>query len=89
MHRGLFFTTMKTHRPVYIPPPTDTPRETTTATETATATATATATVTPPTTTNRQAPRLRDNLVRSTQPAFSVSAIFAVRSGGGCSTCGH
>lgn len=83
MHRGLFFTTMKTHRPVYIPPPTDTPRETTTAT------ATATTTATPPTTTNRQAPRLRDNLVRSTQPAFSVSAIFAVRSGGGCSTCGH
>jgi hypothetical protein len=26
---------------------------------------------------------------RSTQPVFSVSAIFNVRSGGGCGSCGH
>jgi len=34
-------------------------------------------------------PALRDMLARSTQPIFSVSAMFGVRTGGGCGACGH
>ena len=34
-------------------------------------------------------PALRDLLARSTQPIFSVSAMFRIRSGGGCGSCGH
>jgi hypothetical protein len=38
----------------------------------------------------RQTPSIQKNLTRSTQPLFSVSAIFAVRyGGGGCGSCGH
>ena len=34
-------------------------------------------------------PALRQMLTRSTQPIFSVSAMFGVRTGGGCGACGH
>lgn len=34
-------------------------------------------------------PALRDLLARSTQPIFSVSAMFRMRAGGGCGSCGH
>ncbi len=34
-------------------------------------------------------PALRDFLARSTQPIFSVSAMFRMRAGGGCGSCGH
>jgi hypothetical protein len=78
MQRGLFFTTMKNHRPVYI----SAPQEKTETSETKPKTDT--------NSTNREVPRLRVNLTRSTtQPVFSVSAMFGVRSGGGCGSCGH
>lgn len=78
MQRGLFFTTMKNHRPVYI----SAPQEKTETSETKPKTDTSS--------TNREVPRLRVNLTRSTtQPVFSVSAMFGVRSGGGCGSCGH
>ena len=39
---------------------------------------------------NNPAPStLRLVLARSSQPTFSVSAMFGVRSGGGCGACGH
>lgn len=34
-------------------------------------------------------PALRDLLARSTQPIFSVSAMFRIKAGGGCGSCGH
>ena len=34
-------------------------------------------------------PALRDLLARSTQPIFSVSAMFRMKAGGGCGSCGH
>lgn len=34
-------------------------------------------------------PVLRDMLARSTQPIFSVSAMFRMKAGGGCGSCGH
>jgi hypothetical protein len=34
-------------------------------------------------------PALRDFLARSTQPIFSVSAMFRMKTGGGCGSCGH
>ena len=38
---------------------------------------------------NPQDRSLGDMLARSTQPIFSVSAMFRMRSGGGCGSCGH
>ena len=39
---------------------------------------------------NNPAPStLRLVLTRSTQPTFSVSAMFGVRAGGSCGACGH
>jgi len=35
------------------------------------------------------APALRDLLARSRQPIFSVTAMFGVKSGGTCRSCGH
>jgi len=32
---------------------------------------------------------LRNLLERSTQPIFSVSALFRMKAGGGCGACGH
>lgn len=39
---------------------------------------------------NHPAPRtLNDLLARSTQPIFSVSAMFRIKAGSGCGACGH
>jgi len=32
---------------------------------------------------------LQELLIRSTQPIFSVSAMFVARTSGGCGACGH
>ncbi len=93
MQRGLFFTTMRNHRPVYASPPTTNvtaqpmPKETSLVTHTPSK----------PNITNnkesknipvvKQTPSL--HITRSNQTTFSVSAMFGVRSGGGCGTCGH
>lgn len=87
MKQGMFFTTMVNHRPVYAAGP---------------ATASATVPLQPfrataardPTDTanpnNPPQPALRDLLARSTQPVFSVSAMFRIKAGGGgCGACGH
>ena len=80
MQHGLFFTTMKNHRPVYI----------SASQEKAEISETKTKPKSDTKLTNREVPRLRVNLARSTtQPVFSVSAMFGVRSGGGCGSCGH
>jgi hypothetical protein len=48
-----------------------------------------------PADTNNQNPRntpqrtLSELLARSTQPIFSVSAMFRIKAGGGCGACGH
>ena len=76
MTRSLFFTTMVNHRPVYtsVGPVTTVSRDSKQSSSPA-----------PP------APVLRNMITaRSTQPIFSVSAMFNVRSGsGGCGACGH
>ena len=89
MQRGLFYTTMVNHRPVYANGGADTtsierrnerafhltsPRDSSDVT---------------PNPNNRPAPVLRNILARSSQPVFSVSAMFGVRSGSGCGACGH
>jgi hypothetical protein len=89
MKQGMFFTTMVNHRPVYA--------------TTAPAVSATTAPLQPfrataardPTDTNTANPNnppqpaLRDLLARSTQPVFSVSAMFRIKAGGGCGACGH
>lgn len=81
MQRGLFFTTMRNHRPVYIQPKEQTITEEETNMNKNS----------DPTVVNkRQTPSIQENLTRSTRPLFSVSSMFAVRSGGaGCGSCGH
>ena len=89
MQRGLFYTTMANHRPVYAKGVADTnsmerrnerafhlttPRDSSNPN---------------PNPNNQPAPVLRNILARSSQPVFSVSAMFGVRSGGGCGACGH
>jgi hypothetical protein len=94
----MFFTTMISHRPVAItstnpagvnnsnaPQPQSQPQSRTfhaTASRDSTDTSTNNPNNPPPST-------LRLVLTRSTQPTFSVSAMFGVRSGGGCGACGH
>jgi hypothetical protein len=94
----MFFTTMISHRPVAItstnpagvnnsnaPQPQPQPQSRTfhaTASRDSTDTSTNNPNNPPPST-------LRLVLTRSTQPTFSVSAMFGVRSGGGCGACGH
>jgi hypothetical protein len=95
MQRGLFFTTMRNHRPVYIPP-SSTP---VTAQPMTKETPLVTHTHSKPNITNnkesknipvvKQTPSLHNNITRSNEATFSVSAMFGVRSGGGCGTCGH
>lgn len=93
MKQGLFFTTMVNHRPVYAPAPAPAPvpvpaseplrqfRPTVARDPTDTNTANPN---------NPPQPALRDFLARSTQPIFSVSALFRIRAGsGGCGACGH
>lgn len=38
---------------------------------------------------NAPQPTLSELLARSTQPIFSVSAMFRMKAGGGCGACGH
>ena len=92
----MFFTTMISHRPVAITstnpagdnnsnPPQPQPQSRTfhaTAARDSTDTSTNNPNNPPPST-------LRLVLARSSQPTFSVSAMFGVRSGGGCGACGH
>lgn len=88
MKPGLLFTTMVNHRPVYAPvataPASAPPPQQFRATA-----------ARDPTDTNRANPNnppqpaLRDLLARSTQPVFSVSAMFRIKAGGGCGACGH
>lgn len=84
MKHGLLFTTMVNHRPVYTAttaPPVAARFHATAARD--------------PTDTNTSNPNhppqpsLRDLLARSTQPVFSVSAMFRIKAGGGCGACGH
>jgi hypothetical protein len=88
MKHGLLFTTMVNHRPVYAssapvsaaaPPPL--PQQ-----FRATAARDPTDTTNP---NNPPSPALRDLLARSTQPVFSVSAMFRIKAGSGCGACGH
>lgn len=90
MKPGLLFTTMVNHRPVYAsssapasaaaaPPPQQ-------FRATAARDPTDTNTLNP---NNPPQPALRDLLARSTQPVFSVSAMFRIKAGGGCGACGH
>ena len=92
MKQGMFFTTMVNHRPVYVagPAPASAPASATAPLQPFRATAardpTDTNTANP---NNPPQPALRELLARSTQPIFSVSAMFGVRAGGGCGACGH
>ena len=86
MKQGLVFTTMVNHRPVYpapapAPAPALQPFHATAARD-----PTDTNTANP---NNPPQPALRDLLARSTQPIFSVSAMFRIKAGGGCGSCGH
>ena len=90
MKQGLLFTTMVNHRPVYAPvstpvsAPASVPLRQFRATAARDPTDTNTANPN-----NPPQPVLRDLLARSTQPIFSVSALFRMKSGGGCGACGH
>lgn len=96
MKQGLLFTTMANHRPVYAPASASTPVSTSTPVSasvplrqfraTAARDPIDTNTANP---NNPPQPALRDLLARSTQPIFSVSALFRMKSGGGCGACGH
>lgn len=82
MKQGLLFTTMVNHRPVYASAPDPLGQFRATAARDPTDTNTANPN-------NPPQPVLRDLLARSTQPIFSVSALFRMKSGGGCGACGH
>ena len=94
MQRGLFYTTMVNHRPVYTAAaaaPADTNSiegrnkktfHLTTPRDSSNPNPNTNPNTNPP-------PVLRNILARSSQPVFSVSAMFGVRSGGGCGACGH
>jgi hypothetical protein len=88
MKQGLFFTTMVNHRPVYAAAsaPVSAPDPLRQFRATAARDPTDTNTANP---SNPPQPALRDLLARSTQPIFSVSALFRMKSGGGCGACGH
>ena len=92
MKQGMFFTTMVNHRPVYAagPAPASAPASASAPLQPFRATAardpTDTNTANP---NNPPQPALRDLLARSTQPVFSVSAMFRIKAGGGCGACGH
>lgn len=90
MKHGLLFTTMVNHRPVYAPAPASASAHAPGPLGQFRATAARdpidTNTANP---NNPPQPALRDLLARSTQPIFSVSALFRMKSGGGCGACGH
>ena len=91
MKHGLLFTTMVNHRPVYTAATAPPVAAQATAPlqqfhATAARDPTDTNTMNP---NNPPQPALRDLLARSTQPVFSVSAMFRIKAGGGCGACGH
>ena len=91
MKHGLLFTTMVNHRPVYTAtsPPVAAQAAAVPLQQfraTAARDPTDTNTMNP---NNPPHPALRDLLARSTQPVFSVSAMFRIKAGGGCGACGH
>lgn len=85
MQHTLFYTTMVNHRPVYAvvgsssAAVAEAPRQ---------FRATAARDPNDPNPNAPAQPALRDFLARSTQPIFSVSAMFGMRSGGKCGSCG-
>ena len=89
----MLFTTMVSHRPVMISRPVPAPANNDMPQpqpRTFHATAARDSTDRSINNPNNPAPStLRLVLTRSTQPTFSVSAMFGVRSGGGCGACGH
>lgn len=93
MRRTLFYTTMVNHRPVYAVVGSSNTAATTSSTAAAEAPrqfrATAARDPNDPNPNVPAQPALRDFLARSTQPIFSVSAMFGMRSGGNCGACGH
>ena len=89
MQRGLFYTTMVNHRPVYTAAAATAAADTNSIERRNKKTFHLT---TPRDSSNPNTnppPVLRNILARSSQPVFSVSAMFGVRSGGGCGACGH
>ena len=91
MRRTLFYTTMVNHRPVYAVVGSSAATTSSTAAAEAPRPFRATAARDPndPNPNAPAQPALRDFLARSTQPIFSVSSMFGMRSGGGCGSCGH
>jgi hypothetical protein len=90
MQRGLFYTTMVNHRPIYTMGVADITRnERINDEKSFHLTSPRDSSDLTPNPNNRPTPVLREILARSTQPSFSVSAMFRVRSGGGCGACGH
>ena len=90
MRHTLFYTTMVNHRPVYAVVGSSNTATTSTAAAEAPRQFRATAARDPndPNPNVPAQPALRDFLARSTQPIFSVSSMFGVRSGGNCGSCG-
>ena len=90
MTRSLFFTTMVNHRPVYTSGGPNHTRDETRVSRDLSVSSVSSVSKQSPSPTTPPAPVLRNMITaRSTQPIFSVSAIFNVRSGGGCGSCGH
>lgn len=90
MPRTLFFTTMINHRPVYTTNNTTNTNRTERRNERAFhLTSPRDSSDATPNPNNVPTQILRNTLARSTQPTFSVSAMFGVRSGTGCGTCGR
>lgn len=92
MKQGMFFTTMVNHRPVYAASPASASASVPASAPLQQFRATAARDPTDTNTANPNnppQPALRDLLARSTQPVFSVSAMFRIKAGGGCGACGH
>lgn len=89
MRGSLFFTTLTNHRPISLPVTAraSAREESAPAQEPAPAPRQFHATTARDPETSSTA--LRNMLGRSTQPVFSVSAMFGVRAGGSCKSCGH
>lgn len=86
MPRTLFYTTMINHRPVYTANKNKTERRNESAFHPTSLRDSIDANSNP---NNVPTQILRNTLARSTQPIFSVSAMFGIRSGTGCGACGH
>ena len=89
MQRTLFYTTMANHRPVYAVGGASNTSADAAAEAPRQFHATAARDPNDPNPNTPAQPALRDFLARSTQPIFSVSALFRMKTGGGCGSCGH